>query len=1192
MNIFKLTSIELNKYWQKKFNYLGILVIAVLSVLTTLFLNGVFAFILGNAGESQLNTLSFNQLTNVLSVAWFFVLMYYSVQQLNNYLLQDVNLNIEQLVFTKPINSFQYASSKILFGFIQSLIFGLTSTVAIIITSIIVNPKTYQLQDNYINILSFVLWYALPLHIVTGILTCVLTLKLKSKTATYILYGILLMLPIIISALFSGLSTIYNVLTWSDPTGGLLYSENIKYYTTTEINKSAIGLNFIINRIVWVVGCVLLALFTASRFSFETISNIKAEKIEPITPFTKTSTKPNSQTMINQLLIQFKFFFFRNFKKPALYILTSVCVGYFSFYAFTNFSTTKIASYPTTTSITIWIAASTFLYSIIYIGYRIGSLYEVEKVARVDNLLSATSTSNITLYLSKVSTVLCEVSIVSLFVTCLGIMAQYLLKSPVKQPLELIFGWVLLTLLYFVYICFTWTIVTIFNQSKLAYAGVVISFIIPLIISGFFKFDSNLIDPRKFGSLFTDDFAGIGYAVDGYLISRIYWFSISVMMLIGALYIGIKRDNQILKFRSSKLLSVFFPIVGIVILLSGSLLVYANYLQPADKSQFKQASQYIKAYEGLAGKDNLTLIKSNLTYNLYPSQAKYDIKGVYTLTNKSKNPITSILLDTYDDFIFKNFSFSTPYFQTSHNKDLGVRLVDFKTPIAIDQEITMDFEIAYNRVLFSDYDKIEVRSIQKNGTFLDTTVLPTLGFNFGKIASEPSLLTRDLKNKIDERDTSKNIFSGFANIIEATTTITTDQDQKAIAPGKLESETVESGRNKYVYKNPKMLFFLNVMSGKYANKTFDVDGIKVDIFFNPDHTANIEEISMATKDSIQYYNKVYGRYPLDYLRIVEFGSGQYAQSFAGSITIGDSIFIAKVEDKPSSLNIPYWITAHEVAHQWWGHQLIASQGKGSSFLTESLAEYSSNQVLQNRYGVEKFNVYKKDNLDTYLKNRKKFISESTESPLAEVGYTDDQLFVHYQKGSVVLDSISKLMTREKLDEILRQYILSNKQNPPFANSRDLENTLIASSKPEYKEYITELLNQVTTYDNKIISVKTEFKDNKYISNIELEFNKKKVEGFESKDSTITPQSPIKISLYENKTSNKPIDGKLIISQEIKIVSPKQSLTIITDQSPDLFVLDNDLLYIDRDLKNNISGKKSSTFNDILAEVLESLELSK
>ena len=63
--------------------------------------------------------------------------------------------------------------------------------------------------------------------------------------------------------------------------------------------------------------------------------------------------------------------------------------------------------------------------------------------------------------------------------------------------------------------------------------------------------------------------------------------------------------------------------------------------------------------------------------------------------------------------------------------------------------------------------------------------------------------------------------------------------------------------------------------------------------------------------------------------------GEYAQSFAGTIPYSEGIgFIADV--RRDDIDYPFFVTAHEVAHQWWGHQVAPADVQGAAMLSETL----------------------------------------------------------------------------------------------------------------------------------------------------------------------------------------------------------------------------------------------------------------
>jgi ABC-2 type transport system permease protein len=77
-------------------------------------------------------------------------------------------------------------------------------------------------------------------------------------------------------------------------------------------------------------------------------------------------------------------------------------------------------------------------------------------------------------------------------------------------------------------------------------------------------------------------------------------------------------------------------------------------------------------------------------------------------------------------------------------------------------------------------------------------------------------------------------------------------------------------------------------------------------------------------------------------RIFEFPRYRtFAQSFPNTVPYSEGIgFIGRLK-KPTDIDFTYFVTAHELGHQWWAHQLIGADVEGSNMMSESLAEYSA-----------------------------------------------------------------------------------------------------------------------------------------------------------------------------------------------------------------------------------------------------------
>ena len=79
------------------------------------------------------------------------------------------------------------------------------------------------------------------------------------------------------------------------------------------------------------------------------------------------------------------------------------------------------------------------------------------------------------------------------------------------------------------------------------------------------------------------------------------------------------------------------------------------------------------------------------------------------------------------------------------------------------------------------------------------------------------------------------------------------------------------------------------------------------------------------KASLEYYTQQFGPYPDSQLRIVEIPRyGGFGRAHPHTIAFTEDIFLSRVEE--GEFDQPFYGTAHEIAHQWWGGQVRGADG--------------------------------------------------------------------------------------------------------------------------------------------------------------------------------------------------------------------------------------------------------------------------
>src|SRR5262249_41689882 len=150
---------------------------------------------------------------------------------------------------------------------------------------------------------------------------------------------------------------------------------------------------------------------------------------------------------------------------------------------------------------------------------------------------------------------------------------------------------------------------------------------------------------------------------------------------------------------------------------------------------------------------------------------------------------------------------------------------------------------------------------------------------------------------------------------------------------------------------------------------------------DPAHGYNVDRMMEGMKKSLDYFGTSFSPYQYRQMRILEFpGYERFAQSFANTVPFSEAIgFVADLRD-PDAIDYVFYVTAHELGHQWWGHQLIGARVQGVTMLDETFAQYSALMVQEHEYGQAKMRRFLKYELDRYLLGRGGEVAE--ELPLA------------------------------------------------------------------------------------------------------------------------------------------------------------------------------------------------------------------
>lgn len=474
------------------------------------------------------------------------------------------------------------------------------------------------------------------------------------------------------------------------------------------------------------------------------------------------------------------------------------------------------------------------------------------------------------------------------------------------------------------------------------------------------------------------------------------------------------------------------------------------------------------------------VIATNIVVDLEPTDGRARVATSYTMVNRLGRPIDSVLVNVaYSQdglgVTLDSMRFDRPSSVLKADTAFGVRLVRLGTPLAPGDSLRLHTVQHFARRGYPSGQPD--RSLVENGTFFNRDKFPTLGYNKGfEIASDELRrkyalpMQRRGNPRTDRASLQRQSFVADADFVTFEATVSTDPDQIAMAPGYLQKEWTSNGRRYFHYVMDKpMVNFFSVLSARWTvTKTLWRD-TPIEIYHYPGHTFNVARMLEASKASLEFFSNEFGPYPHRQLRILEFPRyAGFAQSFPNTVPYSEDIgFVARVDSTDvEDTDLPYFVTAHEIAHQWFPYQRMPADVEGAQMLSESLSEYAALVVTDRLHGRPFTQKFLRAELERYLRGRAG--ETKGEHPLTRV---DLQAYIWYQKGSLALFALRDLIGEQALHGALRAYLDEGRfAGPPYATTLDLMKHIRAATPDSLQQAIDDYFETITLWDVKTDTV--------------------------------------------------------------------------------------------------------------------------
>lgn len=459
-----------------------------------------------------------------------------------------------------------------------------------------------------------------------------------------------------------------------------------------------------------------------------------------------------------------------------------------------------------------------------------------------------------------------------------------------------------------------------------------------------------------------------------------------------------------------------------------------------------------------------------LAVQLFPRERRALTEGSYRVENRTGAPLTHVHLRWMRPLKMRQLEVPGAVLEKEHT-DLDYRIYRFEPALQPGEQRLLRFRTELVRPGFAN-DPGRARLVA-NGSFVDSfEVAPLIGMNRMALLQDrakrrkhglpPELRMAKLE---DEAARASHYLRNDSDWVNAQITLATDADQTPVAPGAVVSDTVADGRRTLVTRTEAPIqHFFSLQSARYEVARREHRGVQLSVHHQKGHEHNVPRMLDAMARSIELFASEFSPYQFKHARVTEFPAyADFAQAFAGTIPYSEGIGFVIDHRDPEKVDMVTYVTAHEIAHQWWAHQVIGADRQGSTMLSETFAQYSALLVMERLYGREQIRRFLKYELDRYLRARGGELIE--ELPLARV---ENQPYVHYQKGSLAMYWLKEVVGETVVNRALRRLIERYAFRPaPYPSSADFLRLLREEAGPAHDTLITDLFERITLVDTRV-----------------------------------------------------------------------------------------------------------------------------
>jgi len=1115
--------------------------------------------------------------------------------------LRDFKHQSEELIFTTPLSKTPYLLGR----FLGACTVGLLPYVGVLVGVLAAGVAPWVDPERMGPISWVAHWngflaFAIPNTLIVGGVVFAIAALTRRTAATYVGAVAILVAYSIASALLADLQS-ERVGVLVDAFGIGTFTNLTKYWTVAERNAQsmALGGDLLLNRLIWLAVATVAAVAALRLFRFTIEGRRRSKKAAAEAPGEESESgfrlherlpapalSFSAATHLRQMLSQARVDFIGVVRSVPFGVIMVIGVLNVGFGLWRPDAFYGLSAYPVTYRMVDIIRGTGYLFTLIVLVLYTGELVWKERARRVHEIHDALPHPVWTTAVGKLIAIVGLLAVIQVASMLAGMVAQLLHGYTNLEPSVWIRELLVLDLTDFVFLAVLSLLVhALVNNRVLGYFVFVVLVAVNTFVWSPLKIQTLLVRYGASPSYTYSDMNGYGPYVAGLLWFNLYWASFAAALVVATVVAwprGIdagvrpRRHNAALRFRGGTRLGFAALILGWLGL--GGFVYYNTQVlnsypatRTAEDRQVAYETRYKEAYQGMP---QPRVVDVRYEIDVYPHRRDLHARGTATMVNKGDVPIDTLFVNLDDDV---GMTVDIPGAMLAREDEpLGVAFFALSPAMQPGDSITFGFSADYVTEGFEN--RVRVTQVVQDGTFFNNGLItPSLGYQSGREMGDRN---DRRKHGLPERDRMPPLRRDCGHLCDNTyinndsdwvtleTVISTSENQIAVAPGSLVRDWSEDGRHyfDYVLDHPS-LGFASFISADYQVARDSWNGVDIEVYYDAKHPYNVDKMLNSVRKSLAYNSESFGPYRHRQARIIEFPRyASFAQAFPGTMPYSEGIgFIARIEDE-EDIDMVFYVTAHEMAHQWWAHQVIGAEVEGATLLSETLAQYSAIMTMEHEYGRDQIHKFLRYEMDRYLRTRG--AEALKEKPLLRVDAS--QGYIHYRKGSVTLYYLKEMIGEERMNAALRDLLDTwAYRGPPYPTAYELVDRLRAETPDSLQYLITDLFEEITLFDDRVVGDPSveETADGRWRVTFEVQTGKIRADSLGA-ETTIPMDDYVDVAVLAEPEKGQD-RGRVLASERRRFTDGTHTVELVVDERPYEVGIDPSYFLIDRIPDDNL-----------------------